>query len=93
MRVRLLFLVPFLICASQVTLSPRSFGTDLAAKIEQTNEREKQLIEKLEGLRQRERYIESQLEQVRQRKQELLSKQAGKPVQAPGATPAATPGS
>ncbi len=81
-----------LVCASVAAPAARLFAADLGAKIEQTNEREKQLIEKLESLRQRERYIESQLEQVRQRKQELLNKQAGKPVHAPGATPAATPG-
>ncbi len=92
MRLRWL-LILLLVGAVQAVSSPAIFGADLAAKIEQTNEREKQLIEKLEGLRQRERYIESQLEQVRQRKQELLSKQAGKPVQAPGATAPPTPGS
>lgn len=91
MRVRWSFVL-LLICISAVAVTPAIFGADLAAKIEQTNEREKQLLEKLEGLRQRERYIETQLEQVRQRKQELLSKQGGKPVQAPGATPPATSG-
>ncbi len=87
------YVVLLLVCISVVTVTPAVFGADLAAKIEQTNEREKQLIEKLESLRRRERYIELQLEQVRQRKQELLSKQVGKPVQAPGATPPAAPGS
>ncbi len=86
-------LLLLLICLSQSALAHGALGADLSAKIEQINEREKQLIEKLDAVRQRERYIESQLEQVRQRKQELLSKQAGKPVQAPGGTPPATPGS
>ena len=86
-------LILLFICSMQFTVSAAASGADLAAKIAQTDEREKQLIDKLEGLRQRERYLESQLEQVRQRKQELLSKQAGKPVQAPGTTPPATPGS
>ena len=83
-------ILPFL-CGIQMVLATGAPGADVQAKIEQTNQREKQLIEKLEAVRQRERYLESQLEAVRRRKQALLSKQAGLPVKVPGTTPAPTP--
>jgi hypothetical protein len=83
-------ILPFL-CGIQMVLAPSAFGADVQAKIEQLNQREKQLIEKLDAVRQRERGIETKLEQVRRRKQALLSKQKGLPVKVPGATPVHTP--
>lgn len=69
-----------------------ALGTDVQAKIEEMNQREKRLIERLEAVRQREQYIESKLKKVRRRKQALLSKQGSHlPVKAPGATVAPTP--
>jgi xanthine dehydrogenase iron-sulfur cluster and FAD-binding subunit A len=83
-------LVPFL-CGVQMILAAAALGTDIQAKIDKLNQREKQLIEKLEAVRQRERYIESKLEAVRRRKQALLSERTGLPVKVPGATPVPTP--
>jgi chromosome segregation ATPase len=83
-------LLPFL-CGMQMILATGALGVDVQTKIDELNQREKQLIEKLEAVRQRERYIESNLEAVRRRKQALLSKQTGLPVKAPGATPMLTP--
>jgi TolA-binding protein len=84
-------ILPFL-CGIQMMLATGALGADVQAKIEQLNQREKQLIEKLEDIRQRERYVESQLEEVRRRKQALLNKQGGNlPVKVPGATAAPTP--
>jgi hypothetical protein len=81
-----------IIIGAVTVLRTGALGTDVQAKIEEVNQREKQLIEKLEALRQREQYIESSLEQVRRRKQALLSKQGGNlPVKVPGATAAPTP--
>jgi len=80
------------VCGIQMMLTTGVLGADVQAKIEQLNQREKQLIEKLEDVRQRERSIESKLEEVRRHKQALLSKQAGRrPVKVPGATAAPTP--
>jgi cell division protein FtsB len=80
-----------LLCGIQMMLATGTFGADVQAKIDQLNQRERQLIEKLEALRQRERFIETKLEEVRRRKQALLRKQTGLPVKAPGMTPAPTP--
>jgi len=81
-----------LISGIQMVLATGALGADVHAKIEQLNQREKQLIEKLEAVRQRERSVESKLEEVRRRKQALLRKQTGAlPVKVPGATAAPTP--
>ncbi|MFI5395300.1 MAG: hypothetical protein ACHQ9S_07170 [Candidatus Binatia bacterium] len=80
------------VCAVQLAATGAALGDDAKARLEQLNEREKQLIEKLETLRQRERYIETQLEGLRYRKQQLLNKQGV--VVAPRAsagTPSSTP--
>jgi len=63
-------------------------ATDIQTKIDQLNQREKELIEKLEATQQRVKEIETKLEAVRQRKQELASKQAARRL---GASPAAPP--
>ena len=66
-------------------------GTDLQTKLDQLNEREKQLIEKLETARQREREIETKLEELRRHKQEILAKQTARKPGSPEASPAPTP--
>ena len=70
-------------------------AVDLQARLQQLNQREKQLIEKLEGLQQRERDVQEKLDEIRVLKQAILNKIG---VQKPGAagsppppTPAATP--
>jgi chromosome segregation ATPase len=80
-----------IIIGAVAVLATGALGTDAQVKIDELNQREKQLIEKLEAVRQREQYIESKLEEVRRRKQALLSKQTGLPVKVPGATAAPTP--
>jgi chromosome segregation ATPase len=80
-----------LLCGMQMMLATGALAADVQAKIEQLNQREKQLIEKLDALRQRERFVETKLEEVRRRKQALLRQQTGLPVKAPGATPEPTP--
>jgi cell division protein FtsB len=77
------------VCAIQLAAAGVALGVEVKTRLDQFNEREKQLIEKLESVRQRERYIETQLEDLRRRKQDLLDKRE---VVAPGA-PAATPAS
>jgi uncharacterized coiled-coil DUF342 family protein len=73
----------------QPTFSAAVFAADIQVKIDQLNQREKQLIEKLDALQQRERYIQNQLDEVRHRKDYLLNQQA---VRKPGkAAEAATP--
>jgi cell division protein FtsB len=77
------------VCAIQLAAAGVALGVDAKARLDQLNQREKQLIEKLDSVRQRERYLETQLEDLRRRKQDLLDKRE---VVAPGA-PAATPAS
>ena len=71
------------------------FAADVQSKLDQLNEREKQLIQKLEAAQQRVRDIESRLEEVRHRKQYVLNQQAqrtaGKRDTAPAASPVPTP--
>jgi uncharacterized coiled-coil DUF342 family protein len=71
----------------QLTLTAAAFAADIQLKIDQLNQREKQLIEKLDALQQRERYIQNQLDEVRHRKDFLLNQQAvrkpGKAAEAP----------
>ena len=72
----------------QMLLAAAAPAADVQTKIDQLNQREKELIEKLEATQQRVKEIQTKLEAVRQRKQELMSKQA---VRQLGASPAATP--
>ena len=75
-------------CSLQIVLAAAAPAADVQTKIDQLNQREKELIEKLEATQQRVKEIETKLEAVRQRKQDLASKQA---VRRLGASPAATP--
>ena len=90
---RLLLLIVWL--GAHLLLVRGALAVDLHARLEQLNQREKQLIEKQEGLRQRERDIEEKLDEVRVLKQSILNKlEAQKPgVQQapPTAAPVATP--
>jgi phage shock protein A len=75
-------------CCLQIVLAAAVPAGDVETKIDQLNQREKELIEKLEATQQRVKEIETKLEAVRQRKQDILSKQA---VRQLGPSPATTP--
>jgi len=77
---------------SLAALAGRVSAADVQAKLDQLNQREKQLIEKLEAAQQRERDIQSRLDEVRHRKEYLLNQQAlhkpGHHNESPSPTPA-----
>lgn len=66
-------------------------AADVQAKLDQLNQREKQLLEKLDAVQQRERYLQTQLEEVRHRKEyyldQLTVRQPGKQEGSPAQTP------
>jgi len=85
MNKRHLVIVAATFCLQTALGTPAS-AADLQTKIDQLNQREKELIEKLEATQQRIKEIETKLEAVRERKQELQSK-----LRQLGPSPATTP--
>ena len=84
--------VLLMVCAIAIAQRAPSFATDVQAKLDAINAREKRLIEKLEALRERERYVENQLQMLRQRKQTLTGKQVRQlSTQTPSETPTPHP--
>jgi predicted nucleic acid-binding Zn-ribbon protein len=74
-----------------LALAGSARAADLPTRLDQLNQREKQLLEKLDATQQRQRDIENQLEGLRRRKQFMLDEMAARKPAAPKATPAATP--
>ncbi len=66
-------------------------AADLQTRLDQLNQREKQLLQKLEAVQQRERDLQERLDEVRLLKQAILNKLEVRKLGTQAATPAATP--
>ena len=79
------------VLSATLLLARGVFAVDLHARLDQLNQREKQLLEKLEGLRQRERDVQEKLDEVRVLKQSILDKLQPQKPGTQAASPLPTP--
>jgi len=79
------------VLGASLLLALGAFAVDLQARLDQLNQREKQMIEKLDGLRQRERDVQEKLDEVRVLKQSILDKLQPQKPGTQATPPAPTP--